>query len=84
MTRMTAIFLSTLLFGTILVGSVQAQKSDNKTSDNWYDRDRAYCCLFGCAGKLCECPRHCPRGRNRHYRRPRLRLRAFQKPRLPA
>jgi peptidoglycan/xylan/chitin deacetylase (PgdA/CDA1 family) len=27
-TRMTAIFLSTLLFGTILVGSVQAQKSD--------------------------------------------------------
>ena len=28
MTRMTAIFLSTLLFGTILVGSVQAQKSD--------------------------------------------------------
>jgi peptidoglycan/xylan/chitin deacetylase (PgdA/CDA1 family) len=27
-TRMTAIFMSTLLFGTILVGSVQAQKSD--------------------------------------------------------
>ena len=28
MTRTTAIFMSTLLFGTILVGSVQAQKSD--------------------------------------------------------
>ena len=28
MTRMTAIFMSTVLFGTILVGSVQAQKSD--------------------------------------------------------
>jgi hypothetical protein len=27
-TRTTAIFMSTLLFGTILIGSVQAQKSD--------------------------------------------------------